>query len=105
MPVTKGFVKLKQDGQIIALGTAIVQEEWAGFVNVVIQEEHRGKGLGYAIMHALTDWSLENGAVRQYLQVIASNKPAVTLYQKLGYRASFGYHYRIKYDLQPFASS
>lgn len=105
MPVPKGFLKLKQNGHIIALGTAITENEWAGFVNVVIHENHRGKGLGYILMHALTTWSLEQGATKQYLQVVASNTPAVTLYEKLGYQAIYGYHYRIKYDLQPLASS
>ncbi|MDQ0915454.1 GNAT family N-acetyltransferase [Paenibacillus sp. V4I5] len=105
MPSPKGFLKLKLNDQIIALGTAIVEDEWAGFVNVVIHEGHRGKGLGYVLMHALTEWSLENGATNQYLQVVTSNKPAVTLYEKLDYQARYGYHYRIKYDLQPLVSS
>ncbi|KRF10789.1 GNAT family N-acetyltransferase [Paenibacillus sp. Soil787] len=105
MPTSKGFLKLKLNDQIIALGTAIVENEWAGFINVVIHEGHRGKGLGYVLMHALTEWSLEHGAAKQYLQVVTSNKPAVTLYEKLGYQASYGYHYRIKYDLQPLVSS
>lgn len=105
MPSPKGFLKLKLNDQIIALGTAIVEDEWAGFVNVVIHEGHRGKGLGYVLMHALTEWSLEHGATKQYLQVITSNIPAVTLYEKLGYQARYGYHYRIKYDMQPLVSS
>ncbi|WP_158082373.1 GNAT family N-acetyltransferase [Paenibacillus ferrarius] len=99
MPEAKGFVKLLQDGQILALGTALVEGEWAGFVNVVVHENHRGKGIGYLLMHALTEWSMEQGAQRQYLQVVASNQPAVSLYEKLGYQASSGYHYRVKYDL------
>ncbi|WP_261300994.1 GNAT family N-acetyltransferase [Paenibacillus andongensis] len=105
MPTSKGFLKLKLNDQIIALGTAIVENEWAGFVNVVIHEDYRGKGLGYVLMHALTEWSMDHGATKQYLQVITSNKPAVTLYEKLGYQASYGYHYRTKYELQPLVSS
>jgi GNAT superfamily N-acetyltransferase len=105
MPDSKGFVKLKQNGQIIALGTAIVENTWAGFVNVIVRVDQRGKGLGYTLMQALTEWSLEQGALRLYLQVIASNEPAVSLYEKLGYEVNYCYHYRIKYDLQPFATS
>lgn len=105
MPAPKGFLKLKRNDQIIALGTAIVEDEWVGFVNVVIHEDHRGQGLGYVLMHALTEWSMEHGAAKQYLQVVSSNKPAVTLYEKLGYQPKYGYHYRIKYDLQPLVSS
>ncbi|MBD0380435.1 GNAT family N-acetyltransferase [Paenibacillus sedimenti] len=99
MPEPKGFVRLLQDGETVAAATAILEDGWAGFVNVVVSEACRGQGLGYSLMHALTAWSLEQGATKQYLQVIADNKPAVNLYEKLGYQALYGYHYRIKYDL------
>ncbi|TXK85358.1 GNAT family N-acetyltransferase [Paenibacillus sp. N3.4] len=99
MPISKGFFTLSQHGKMIALGTAIVEKQWSGFVNVVVHEEHRGKGLGYMLMHAMTSWSMKQGATQQYLQVITSNAAAVALYGKLGYTTCYGYHYRIKYDL------
>lgn len=102
---TKGFVKIIKDNQIIAVGTAIVEGEWAGFLNVVVSEKERGQGLSYNLIHALSSWSLEHGAAQQYLQVVASNTAAVSLYEKLGYQTKYRYHYRIKYDLRPFASS
>ncbi|MZQ87376.1 GNAT family N-acetyltransferase [Paenibacillus sp. 5J-6] len=102
---TKGFVKLIKDNQIIAVGTAIVEGEWAGFLNVVVSEKERGQGLSYNLIYALSAWSLEHGAAQQYLQVVASNSAAVSLYEKLGYETKYRYHYRIKYDLRPFASS
>lgn len=98
---TKGFVKLIRDNQIIAVGTAIVEGEWAGFLNVVVSEKERGQGLSYYLLYALTAWSLEQGAVQQYLQVVASNTKAVSLYEKLGYQTKYRYHYRMKYDLAP----
>ncbi|KRE59483.1 GNAT family N-acetyltransferase [Paenibacillus sp. Soil750] len=105
MPASKAFFTLKDQGQTVALGTAIVEGEWAGFVNVIVHEEHRGKGYGYAILHAMTIWSITQGATQQYLQVIANNVPAVTLYEKLGYQMKYGYHYRVKYDLTALVSS
>ncbi|BFT71600.1 GNAT family N-acetyltransferase [Paenibacillus sp. P36] len=102
---TKGFVKLKKDHQIIAVATAIVEGEYAGFLNVVVSEKERGQGLSYYLLHALSSWSLEHGATQQYLQVVASNTTAVSLYEKLGYQTKYRYHYRMKYDLAPFASS
>ncbi|OAS13925.1 GNAT family N-acetyltransferase [Paenibacillus oryzisoli] len=105
MPEPKAFITLKNQGQIVALGTAIVEGSWAGFVNVIVHEEYRGKGYGYAILHAMTSWSISQGATEQYLQVIADNVPAVTLYEKLGYQVTYGYHYRVKYDLEALVSS
>ncbi|NOU99067.1 GNAT family N-acetyltransferase [Paenibacillus planticolens] len=101
----KGFVKIRKGKHIIAVGTAVVQGEWAGFLNVVVSEAERGQGLGSYLMQALTAWSREHGAARQYLQVVASNTAAVSLYEKLGYQTKYGYHYRIKYDLRPLATS
>lgn len=105
MPTPKGFITLKDNETIVALGTAIVEGEWAGFVNVIVHEEYRGKGYGYATIQALTAWSLSQGATQQYLQVIATNVPAVSLYKKLGYQTQYGYHYRVKYDLSALVSS
>lgn len=105
MPTPKAFITLKDHGYIVALGTAIVEGIWAGFVNVIVHEEHRGKGYGYVILHALTAWSITQGATQQYLQVIASNVPAVSLYEKLGYLTKYGYHYRVKYDFGALVSS
>jgi N-acetylglutamate synthase len=99
MPASKGFLQLKHNGHTVAVGTAITQNEWSGFVNVVVSEAYRGQGLGYVLMHALTVWSLEKGATKQYLQVVADNEPAVALYSKLGYQPLYSYHYRCKYDL------
>lgn len=102
---SKGFVKVKKGNRIIAVGTAIVQGQWAGFLNVIVSEEERGQGLGYYLLHALTVWSIAQGASRQYLQVVAANTAAVSLYEKLGYKTMYGYHYRMKYELPPFAPS
>ncbi|WNR42290.1 GNAT family N-acetyltransferase [Paenibacillus roseipurpureus] len=105
MPAPKAFITLLEHGQVVALGTALVEGDWAGFVNVIVDEAYRGKGYGYAILHALTAWSMVNGATQQYLQVITSNVPAVTLYEKLSYRSVYGYHYRVKYDIPSLVSS
>lgn len=105
MPEPKAFITLKDQGQIVALGTAIVEGSWAGFVNVIVHEDYRGKGFGYALLHAMTSWSISHGATEQYLQVITGNVPAVTLYEKLGYHVTYGYHYRVKYDLGALVSS
>ncbi|MDD9267791.1 GNAT family N-acetyltransferase [Paenibacillus sp. GCM10023248] len=102
---TKGFVKVRRGNDIVAVGTAIVESEWAGFLNVVVSEQVRGQGLGYYLLHALSVWSQSQGASRQYLQVVAANTAAVSLYEKLGYKTMYGYHYRLKYDLPPIAPS
>ncbi|MFC5448243.1 GNAT family N-acetyltransferase [Paenibacillus aestuarii] len=96
MPEPKGMILLQKNGLPIAAATVIVEHDWAGFVNVIVEASCRGQGLGYVLMQEMTDWSMQHGATRQYLQVIIDNIPAITLYEKLGYKPLFSYHYRIK---------
>jgi GNAT superfamily N-acetyltransferase len=95
----KGFVELHQEDQIVAIGTAIAEQGWAGFVNVAVSEDHRGKGLSYKLMQSLAEWSKAHDAEQLYLQVIAENKPAVRLYRNIGYKPFYTFHYRSKYEI------
>ncbi|MCB1482446.1 MAG: GNAT family N-acetyltransferase [Rhodobiaceae bacterium] len=52
---------------------------------IYIHPDARGKGYGTKILHALEDWSLENGLVAIHLEVMAEN-PAAALYRRTGYR-------------------
>jgi GNAT superfamily N-acetyltransferase len=94
----KGFVEMQQDGETLAIGTAIAENGWAGLLNVAVHKDRRGQGLSYGLLHALASWSLEQKAEQLYLQVIQNNEPAVRLYSNLGFTPLSGYHYRIKYD-------
>ena len=40
-------------------------------------------------------WGAERGARDAYLQVVASNAPAVRLYEQLGFADVYRYHYRL----------
>ncbi|MET1160216.1 MAG: ribosomal protein S18-alanine N-acetyltransferase [Thermoprotei archaeon] len=56
-------------------------------VSIAVLKEHRGKGLGYALMaHAMKSLYEEYGCSETYLEVRVSNKPAISLYEKLGYK-------------------
>ncbi|UJF36012.1 GNAT family N-acetyltransferase [Paenibacillus hexagrammi] len=99
MPEPRAFLSIRFGGETIAAGVSIVEGKWAGFVSIVVREDFRGRGISYLLMHHLTKWSLEQGASCQYLQVMAENETARKLYEKLGYKPLFEYHYRCKYDL------
>jgi hypothetical protein len=40
-------------------------------------------------------WAVDRGARRTYLQVVAANTPAVTLWERLGYLRHHDYVYRV----------
>ncbi|WP_171655209.1 GNAT family N-acetyltransferase [Paenibacillus foliorum] len=92
----KGFFTLELDGLCVAVGSSIVENGWAGFINVAVNPELRGRGIGRIILHELAVWSRNHGADGLYLQVINDNEPALKLYSKAGFTPLYQYHYRIK---------
>lgn len=91
----KAFVRLYDQGILIALGTAVVERGWAGLSNIVVDAEHRGKGAAVALLRSLANWSLSHDVDQFYLQVLKNNIPALSLYHKLGFTPLFEYHYRL----------
>ncbi|NHN30761.1 GNAT family N-acetyltransferase [Paenibacillus agricola] len=92
----KSFCSLYLDGECIAIGTAVVENGWAGFTNIAVKAELRGQGIGRLLLHSLAQWSQSHGADRLYLQVLDNNRPAHRLYHKSGFSPLFHYHYRVK---------
>ena len=56
----------------------------------------RREGYARDIVRALCAWGKANGATSAYLQVEASNAPAVALYANEGFTRAYAYHYWIK---------
>ncbi|WP_442938893.1 GNAT family N-acetyltransferase [Nostoc sp.] len=48
--------------------------------------EHRRRGIGRALMRYIENWAIERGDRQIGLQVFQSNKPALNLYNQLGYQ-------------------
>lgn len=54
-------------------------------VSVAVKEQHRGKGIGTALMTSSQQSMVEKAATESYLEVRVTNNEAIALYQKLGY--------------------
>ncbi|BBY27833.1 N-acetylglutamate synthase, CG3035 family [Mycolicibacterium sediminis] len=59
---------------------------WVGLSAVHVAEEARRRGRGRAICEALLTWGAERGATRAYVQVLADNVAATSLYEAMGFR-------------------
>ncbi len=90
-----GFATLREAGQAIGFGLAVVEEGAVGFYDIVIVPEQRGRGRGRALMAGLLDWSRRAGATWAYLQVREENPAALRLYDGLGFTTLYRYHYRV----------
>ncbi|UQZ81671.1 putative acetyltransferase [Paenibacillus konkukensis] len=91
----KGFITLYANQRFAAVGTVVVEEGWAGIINVAVAPRLRGQGIGRKLMNQLALWSREQGAEHMYLQVLDDNEAARKLYRRAGFDVLFGYHYRI----------
>lgn len=63
-----------------------VTPRYGGVQNVGVTPWHRGRGLGAALVHAACFGFRAMGLQRAFLEVTATNVPAVRLYESLGFR-------------------
>ncbi|MEW2549741.1 GNAT family N-acetyltransferase [Streptomyces sp. NPDC047002] len=78
---------------IVAGRVWVARQEVAGLpgayvYEVAVEEEHRGRGHGRALMGVAERVAADWGAARLGLHVFTDNTPAVRLYDALGYRAT-----------------
>lgn len=62
---------------------------------IVVDPEHRRRGLGRALSGTLLALAAVQGARRALLEVESDSTPARRLYRDLGFRRIGGYHYRV----------
>ena len=56
--------------------------------DVVVDANHRGRGVGRALLAALADWASGRGVRRLQLLADGTNGPALAFYDRLGWRAT-----------------
>jgi len=56
-----------------------------GVLGMGLLAEYRGQGLGYRLLEATVSQALANGLTRIELEVFASNRAAIALYEKFGF--------------------
>ncbi|MDQ7024904.1 MAG: GNAT family N-acetyltransferase [Anaerolineae bacterium] len=79
-----------------AVGLAVRKDNFVGLFDIVVDASQRRQGLGKGLVSSLMAWGLSQGASSAYLQVVAENAPAQTLYAHLGFALHHKYWYRIK---------
>ncbi|MDH3663865.1 MAG: GNAT family N-acetyltransferase [Alphaproteobacteria bacterium] len=89
-----GYGRLVTDNGIGALALAVLDVELAGLFVVMTAKERRRQGLARRLLDSLLCWSRMRDATTGWLAVEAGNVPAVRLYERLGFREVYRYHYR-----------
>ncbi len=83
-------------GRVVACGVGVISNGYFGVFDLLTDPASRNCGYATKLLSAMSNWAIEHDATHSYLQVVAANTAAINLYQKLGYRQSYEYWYRIK---------
>lgn len=86
----------EEAGRTVAVGRVASSRGWSGISAVEVARDYQRRGLGGLVMTALHAWAADRGDHSTYLQVARSNAAGRGLYDRLGYAAHSGYHYRIE---------
>jgi GNAT superfamily N-acetyltransferase len=82
------------DGAPCAFGMGVTEAGELGIFEMLTAVTARRKGHAARVIGALADWGRTQGASHVYLQVVADNAPARALYDRLGFKPVYAYHYR-----------
>lgn len=87
------IVTASSNGEVIGAARAVSTNGMTGLFDITVDAEHRRRGHARSMMHRLMGWA-ENRSEPVYLQVAAVNRPAITLYESMGFVERYRYRYR-----------
>ena len=90
------FATLSENGKVLAYGLAVAERGMIGLFDIVTRPAARRRGAGRRLVASLLAWGRSEGATQAYLQVVATNAPAIALYEGFGFREAYRYHYRVR---------
>lgn len=72
-------------GQVVGYAVASYLFDQADVQNIIVNQPYRGHGIGRSLLQALTQNLMHQGVQNIFLEVRASNRTAVKLYQSMGF--------------------
>jgi ribosomal protein S18 acetylase RimI-like enzyme len=90
------FATVRLNDETVAIGLAVHDGQYVGLFDIAVRADVRRQGIGRALVSALLRQAQADGATTGYLQVVAGNAPAISLYQQLGFQSLYPYWYRVK---------
>ena len=77
------------------LRLGVVEDNKIGIYDIRVESSFRQNGIGARICRAIMEEGKKEGAQKAFLHVSATNRPAVRLYQGLGFEEAYTYWYRV----------
>jgi N-acetylglutamate synthase len=95
MPSPRAFAVAEIEGVPAGIGLGVKVGSDVSIDCVLTVEDYRRRGVARQVVAAIETWSARRNVHRMVLSVVAENRPAVRLYEKLGFGTIGGYHYRV----------
>ncbi|TWG55145.1 MULTISPECIES: GNAT family N-acetyltransferase [unclassified Aminobacter] len=89
-----GMFVLEEGGVPVSTTICVRDGDLAGIFEVATSKEQRGRGHARRLLLSALKWAQHRGAKRAWLQVEATNGPALQLYRSMGFGEVYRYHYR-----------
>lgn len=93
LEVDNVVVTATEGGEIVGVGRAVSTNGLTGLFDIMVDPEHRRRGHARSMIDRLCGWAAGRDE-RVYLQVAAVNRPAITLYESMGFVQRYRYRYR-----------
>jgi ribosomal protein S18 acetylase RimI-like enzyme len=95
VPTPRAFAVAEVGGAPAGIGLGAMVGSDVSIDCVLTATDYRRKGVAHELLAAIEMWSTRRGMHRMVLSVVAENRPAVSLYERLGFETIGGYHYRV----------
>lgn len=83
------------DAPSLTCGLGVLVEDKLGLFDIATRQDHQRRGLARVLCEGLLAWGARRGAQTAFLQVVATNAPAIRLYEVLGFEIAYRYWYRV----------
>lgn len=80
-----GVFVATQGDEVLGFAVLHLTKPEGELYNIAVREEHRGQGVGRALLEATLQWAWGQGAEHIYLEVRRSNAAARALYRSCGF--------------------
>ncbi|MBY8998612.1 MAG: GNAT family N-acetyltransferase [Candidatus Thorarchaeota archaeon] len=91
----KNIARVMMHGNIAGVGLGVVEGDWLGLFSIRTLPDYQRRGVAWSMNCALALWGEDHGAKQAFLQIEAENKPALELYESMGFKTMYTYWYRI----------
>lgn len=90
---TVGLFLMENEAGPSAVGICVQDNDLAGIQQVVVEKSVRRRGIGRELVSSSLLWARLRGARLAWLQVLARNANAISLYEAMGFRSAYSYTY------------